>query len=187
MLDWLERHSLLLFLAAAVLLVAGVAVRQLEAVSSRPALVFNEGAVQPDGTPIRVHVAGAVIAPGVYDLRAGDRVVDALAAAGGPGDDADLEAVNLARRLRDGEKLTIPGARSQPALPLPPGARLDVNTASQAQLMLLPGIGEAYSRRIVDSRRVDGPFRSVEELVSRRVLPQATFERIRDLITVTPP
>ena len=53
------------------------------------------------GAEIKVQVSGAVVAPGVYDLKAGDRVVDAVAAAGGPADDADADALNLARRLRD--------------------------------------------------------------------------------------
>ena len=155
-------------------------------------LVFRDGSGLAEGTPIRLYVGGAVLQPGVYQMREGDRVVDALALAGGAASDADLDALNLARRVRDEEELIVPGrsavlAAAAPAATLAPGARLNINTATQAQLDTLPGIGEAYSRRIVDSRTLDGPFRSGEELVERRVLPRATYDRIRDLITVAPP
>jgi competence protein ComEA len=187
-LTWLERHQYLVLAAAILLLLAGLAVREARN-GEPPALVLQE-AQSVEGGPVIVHVAGAVAAPGVYELPGGARVQDAVAAAGGPTSEADLDALNLARRLRDGEKVTLPAAsRAAASLPLPtlePGQPLDINRASQAQLEELRGIGEAYSRRIVDSRTVDGPYASVEELVSRRVLPAATLAAIRDLITVAP-
>ena len=63
---------------------------------------------------------------------------------------------------------------------------MNINTATQAELDQLPGIGEAYSRRIVDSRAVDGPFKTVEDLVTRRVVPASTFDGIHELISVGP-
>ena len=84
----------------------------------------------------------------------------------------------------------MPGASSEVAAAvatLEPGAPLDLNSATMEQLDLLPGVGEAYSRRIVDSRRVDGPFEAVEDLLTRRVLPSATLDGIRDYVTVTAP
>jgi competence protein ComEA len=186
MLAWLERYQLLALTLAGIILGLGLVVPGLLA-SDPDAIVFREGSGLPLGTPIRVHVAGAVLSPGVYELREGERVVDALTAAGGPTDGADLEALNLARRVRDGEQLLVPArttARSTAVPTLAPGQRLDLNLASEAQLELLPGIGEAYARRIVDSRRVDGPYRSAEDLLGRRVLPASTFEQIRDLVMV---
>src|SRR5215813_8882717 len=91
-----------------------------------------------DGAPISVHVAGAVVRPGVYSLKAGDRADDALAAAGGPAESADLDAVNLARRLRDGDQVYFPamdGART--AAPVA-GKPVDLNTASAEALNALP-------------------------------------------------
>jgi competence protein ComEA len=140
-------------------------------------------------------VSGAVVAPGVYQLREGDRLVEALVAAGGPANGADVDALNLARRVRDEEQVVVPrlgGADSRRteaagATPLAPGEKLDINAATEDQLDQLPGIGEAYSRRIVDSRKVDGPFKSIQELVDRRVVPRATFEKIRDLVYVATP
>jgi competence protein ComEA len=188
MLAWLKRNELLILAVAALLFLSPFAVSAFAGGSSPQRYEFQPGSRLPLGTPIRVHVVGAVDVPGVYTLREGDRVVDAVSAAGGPADDADLDALNLARRIRDEEQVLVPrreGASERPA-PLAAGEKLDINTATAAQLDLLPGIGEAYSRRIVDSRRVDGPFESIEELVDRRVLPRATFDRIRDLIYVAP-
>jgi competence protein ComEA len=187
MLAWLERHQVLVLMLAGLVLVAGIALPRLSASGPRP-IVFREGSALAPGTPIRVHVAGAVVAPGVYELREGDRITEALAAAGGPSGDADLEQVNLARRVRDGEQVLVPpksGARVT-AVPLAPGQTLDLNSATEAQLDQLPGIGEAYSRRIVDSRKVDGPFKSVDDLLTRRVLPAAVLQQIRDFVSVGP-
>jgi competence protein ComEA len=187
MLAWLERHQFALLGIAGLALVTAVILPRVSGESSRP-IVFREGSGLPEGTPIRVHVTGAVVEPGVYELREGDRVVEALTAAGGPAGDADLDQLNLARRVRDEGQVVVPrrpGAAERPA-PLAPGAKLDINSATEAQLDQLPGIGEAYSRRIVDSRKVDGPFRTTQELISRRVVPQATFDMIADLISAGP-
>jgi competence protein ComEA len=187
MLAWLERHEKPLAVLACLLLALGIVVPRLDGAGSGR-IVFREGSELEPGTPIRVHVTGAVLEPGVYELREGDRVVEALAVAGGPTADADLETVNLARRLRDEGQVVVPrrdGAATTVAT-LVPGAKIDINTASQTHLDQLPGIGEAYSRRIVDSRKVDGPFRTTQELVDRRVIPRATYEQIRELVTVGP-
>jgi competence protein ComEA len=188
MLAWLERNQLFVLALAIIVFVASLALSGL-AEDEPPPLAFRDGSELPAGTPIRVHVAGAVLNPGVYELREGDRVIDALTAAGGPAAGADTDELNLARRVRDEEQVLVPGRETAaaPAAPLlPPGTRLNINTATQAQLDQLPGIGEAYSRRIVDSRSVDGRFVAIEDLVGRRVIPRATYERIRDMISVDP-
>jgi competence protein ComEA len=188
---WLERHQYLFLVFAALVLVGGVLADSLNA-SEPAALEFQDGSGLPPGTPIRVHVSGQVVRPSVYELVEGDRVMDAVNMAGGATNEADLEALNLARRLRDGEKLVVPSAGSdgtttKTAAPptLVPGELLDINHANAAQLDGLPGIGEAYSRRIVDSRTVDGPFESLDDLAARRVLPASLLESIRPLITVS--
>ena len=183
---WLERNQLLVLAAAVLLLLVGLLVRDIGR-SDPPALVLGES---DSSGPLQVHVAGAVKAPGVYELTAGDRVHDALAAAGGSTEGADLDALNLARRLRDGERVTVPlseVAGVAAVATLSPGQKLDINTATAEQLDQLPGIGEAYSRGIVDSRIVDGPYTAVDDLVSRRVLPQATLDQIRDRLVVETP
>ncbi|HLF78831.1 MAG TPA: ComEA family DNA-binding protein [Dehalococcoidia bacterium] len=188
MLAWLNRNQLPLLALAGLLLLSAVSYSQTRE-HTPPALVFRDDSPLAEGTPIRVHVAGAVAAPGVYELKSGDRIAEALAAAGGPIDAADLDALNLARRVRDEEQVVVPrrsggGPRAEV---LAAGAKVDINAASESMLDQLPGIGEAYARRIVDSRKVDGPFKSTQELVDRRVLPRATYERIRELVVVATP
>jgi competence protein ComEA len=186
-LAWLERRQIIVLALALLALGAGLAANSW--LRSDPAgIEFSYGSGVAPGSPIRVQVAGAVTSPGVYELREGDRLVEALAAAGGPLDDADVEALNLARRVRDEERIDVPrraGAGSAGDGIVVSG-RLDINSASLQQLDALPGIGEAYSRRIVDSRRVDGPYKSTRDLVDRKVVPAAVYEQIRDLVTVLP-
>jgi competence protein ComEA len=190
MLAWLERNQFLALGVAGLLLLAGLGVHELTRRDQPPALVFRDGAGVTPGAPLLVHVAGAVSAPGVYQLQGGDRVEDALAAAGGALPGANLDEINLARRVRDGEQILVPGGSGTDAgavATLAPGEKLDINTATAAQLDALPGIGAAYSQRIVDSRLVDGPFESVDDLRTRNVLPASTFDQISNLITVSRP
>ncbi len=133
---------------------------------------------------IRVYVAGAVQRPGVYPLADGDRWIDALEAAGGPTSDANLAAVDLARRARDEDTIRVPslsgtGVASASQVPL-----VDINTASAEQLATLPGIGEVRAGRIIDSRERDGLFASGDELLERDLISLAVFEEIADLVTV---
>lgn len=173
---------------AGLFLLAGLLLRDLTDGGPPPALVLHDSA-SSEGTVV-VQVAGAVAAPGLYELPSGARIQDAVVAAGGALPEADLDSLNLARYLRDGEKVLVAGSSSEVAgavATLAPGQKLDINAATADQLDQLPGIGEAYSRRIVDSRTVDGPYSAVEDLMTRRVIPAATFEAIRGLVTVSPP
>jgi len=185
MLAWLERHQLLLLAAAVAAFALAVAARVV-AGHSPPPIEFRPAPALAPGTPIRVHVAGAVLRPGVYALKAGQRAEDALAAAGGPADDADTDGVNLARRLGDEDQVVVPTRGESSPKPSAANRPLDINTATADALNSLPGIGDVYARRIVDSRRVDGAFRSTRELLDRKVLPKATFEKVQGLIVVVP-
>lgn len=118
-----------------------------------------------------IDVAGAVRRPGLYRLRSGSRIDDAIAAAGGPTAKAQLDAVNLAAPIADGEQVVVPGrgavgapAASPPAAGSTPSAPLDLNTATAEQLDSLPGIGPVTAQKILDYRQKHGPFRSVAEL-----------------------
>ncbi len=133
---------------------------------------------------IRVYVTGAVQRPGVYPLADGDRWIDALEAAGGPAADANLAAVDLARRARDEDTILVPrlgqaGVASASQSPL-----VDINTAGANELATLPGIGEVRAGRIIDSRERDGPFASADELLERDLIPLSVLEEIADLVTV---
>jgi competence protein ComEA len=139
---------------------------------------------------VAVHVAGRVRRPGLVRLAAGSRVLDAVRAAGGTTPGADLDAVNLARKLVDGEQVRIP-ARGQaaPAAAAPAGTSagqagpLDLNTATAEQLDTLPGVGEVTAGRIV-AYRTAHPFTSVDELLEVPGIGQRRFEQLKDLVTV---
>ncbi len=142
------------------------------------------GAHETVPTDIRVYVAGAVKNPGVYPLADGDRWIDALEAAGGPLEDADLARVNLARRARDEDQVSVPRV-GQPGSPAGgAGFLMDINSASERDLEGLTGIGEVRAQAIVSSRTIDGPFKSIEDLLTRKLLPKSVFEDISLLITI---
>ena len=191
MLAWLERNQFLALALAGLVLLAGLGARQLTRHDPPPALIFRDGAGVTPGAPILIHVAGAVAQPGVYTLQGGDRVEDAVAAAGGALPGANLDEINLARRLRDGEQILVPANSTSggtaAVATLAPGEAIDLNVATAAQLDALPGIGAVYAQRILDSRLVDGPFGSVNELRSRNVLPPSVFEKISEYLTVSQP
>jgi len=147
---------------------------------------------------IVVHVVGAVREPGVIELPLGSRVVDAIAAARGPTDDAALAGVNLARELVDGEQLLVPTAEQLAAGTVPsnsgaaPGAApgslagglVNLNSADATELDSLPGIGPAIAARIIAWRDENGPFRSVDELLAVSGIGEKTLDGFRDLVTV---
>jgi competence protein ComEA len=144
-----------------------------------------------EATPraIEVYITGAVARPGVYEMTDGDRVIDVLTKAGGFSEDANPEAIGLAERLQDEETVVVPrlaqaqvDGTSQVAGRTNGGGPVNINSASQDELIALPGIGEAYSQRIIDSRTNDGPFTSPDELLARAVIPQHAYDEIKELI-----
>ncbi|MGB0112729.1 MAG: ComEA family DNA-binding protein [Ilumatobacteraceae bacterium] len=142
---------------------------------------------------ILVHVAGAVVAPGVHELGPDARVRDALVAAGGPVEGADANAVNLASPVTDGTRIYVPllGERVPQELVVvagdataePPGP-VDVNRATAEELDVLPGVGPATATAIVTERDRNGPFASVDDLVRVPGIGPAKLAALRDLVTV---
>ena len=132
---------------------------------------------------ITVHVAGAVVRPGLVEVASDARVADVVAAARGATWDADLTAVNLASRVRDGERIVVPvrGGSSASA----PGSLedgIDLNTASEEDLTGLPGVGPVLAGRIVDHRDAHGPFQAVEDLLDVSGIGEAKLATLRDFI-----
>jgi competence protein ComEA len=143
------------------------------------------GPATPSGT-IVVAVQGRVVHPGLYRLPSGSRVADALDAAGGALPGVDLSYVNLARKLADGELLLV-GATpppDQPGAAAPAGGKVDLNTATVAQLDALPGVGPALAQRILAYRTEHGGFRSVDDLRKVPGIGDAKFAQLKDLVTV---
>jgi competence protein ComEA len=143
---------------------------------------------------VAVHVAGRVRRPGLVRLPAGSRVHDAIRAAGGVTSGADLNAVNLARKLADGEQIRVPAPGDPPPPPdaattpgspnTTPSAPLDLNTATLEQLDTLPGVGEVTANRIITYRTAH-PFTTVDELLEVPGIGQRRFDQLKDLVTVT--
>jgi competence protein ComEA len=176
-------------LAALVIVVLGVRYMQGQAhgsgapVASTPAPASGSGSGSGSGT-VRleprpatvalVHVAGAVRTPGVYRLRDGERVQDAVRRAGGPRAGADLNAINLAAKVADGQQVVVPRRGAAGAAPIsaagtgepggPPQAPVSLNTATAEQLDTLDGVGPATASKILEYRRQHGGFRSIDDL-----------------------
>lgn len=167
----------------------------------------GEGQGQDASTPaalVVVHVAGAVAKPGVIRLQQGSRTDDAIAAAGGATPDGDLNRLNLALVVEDGQKIYVP--RQGEALPAAPdasgprgaesgeaegqgqspgaGGKVNLNTAGAAELDTLPKVGPVLAQRIVDWRNEHGPFTSVEELDAVDGVGPKMLEALLPLVTV---
>lgn len=155
-----------------------------------------------DGVTIVVHVAGAVVNPGVYQLKEGQRVHEAVEAAEAASD-ADLELLNLAAILRDSDKIYVPrkGEGFQPGWTggsngsgdyggsggssgSPTGVRfpININTATASELDALPGIGPSLSNAIITHRKKNGPFATPHDIVAVPGIGEKKYEQMADLI-----
>ena len=161
--------------------------------------------------PLLVHVAGAVAHPGVVQLPAGARVADAIAAAGGGLPDADLDRLNLAAKVTDGQRIPVskvgdPGlgglggdgttdatngggssggaATSGGTDPGSGAGPIDLNTATSTQLETLPGIGPSFAAAIIRERERRGGFTSVDQLRDVRGIGEKRFAELKPLVTV---
>jgi len=221
--NWLERNRWALFGFLAVLSVAGIVIvykspspPPVELVTltplppTEPALSVAEPPTptpEPTSTPssLRVYISGEVNQPDVYLLAIGSIIKDAILAAGGATDQADLDVVNQALELQDQQHIHIPAksealptpsvveggiSRSAPASISADAQRalnplvIDLNTASATELDMLPGIGPAIAGRIVEYRQTVGAFKTIDDLTNVSGIGPATFEKLKDHIAV---
>lgn len=152
---------------------------------------FAEPVASPAGELV-VAVAGKVRRPGLVRVPAGARVADAVEAAGGALPGVDVALLNPARKVTDGELIVVgvpappnqAGAPGGPGTDAAPGGRVNLNTATLAQLDSLPGVGPVLAQRILDHREQHGGFRSVGDLRQVDGIGDARYEQLKDLVTV---
>jgi competence protein ComEA len=187
---------------AASLLAAGILLLLSRPMRGQP-VTLQPAPTETDIPLLLVHIAGAVKAPGVYELPPGSRLRDALQAAGGVKKGADTQHLNQAARLEDGQylfvpyleiDLIIPSAVPQ-EIPVLPGRSseinidgpVNINTATQEALETLPGVGPVIAQRIIEYRQANGPFQTIEDIQKVKGIGTKTFEKMQGLITVGGP
>lgn len=162
--------------------------------AASPGVSAGASAAASPSAEVVVHVAGKVRRPGIVVLSPGARVVDALKAAGGARPGVDLAGLNLARLLVDGEQVVVgaPAAAGGGAgttggaagAGVDAGGKVNLNTASEAQLEELPGVGPVTAAAIVAFREEQGPFASVDQLLDVSGIGEATLAEIAPHATV---
>lgn len=148
------------------------------------------------GIQIIVHVAGAVVQEGVYKIKLGDRIVDALKLAGGTTGSSDLSSINLAEKIKDGQKINVPQKQIVSlAANLAPrsigskgfvssSSKVNINSASEKDLCKVKGIGATTAKRIVEYRSTNGPFSKIEDIMKVKSIGKSKFSKIKDSITI---
>lgn len=144
---------------------------------------------------IKVHIAGSVVSEGIVELEEGARVADAIDQAGGTTADANMDQVNLAYKVQDGQKIYIPNINEeeyeitedmegiQNIYETNPDI-ININTATQTELELLPGIGPSTASKIIKYREENGEFKVIDDIKNVSGIGDAKFESIKDQITV---
>lgn len=181
-------------LAGLALIIAAVVLLTREDDREPVRIVAPQPAEEPTASQvIKVQVSGEVLLPGVYRVEEGDRVIDAVVAAGGISPNADLSSVNLSRRVQDEAHYHIPAVGGSDTGTSPgssaatpgSGGLIDLNTATTSELEILPEIGPSLAAAIVSYRNENGPFDSVEALDNVPGIGPKTLEAIRQFVTVS--
>jgi len=165
----------------------------------------NNSTVKVDSQPIIIHIVGAIKNPGVYKLKQNDRVIDAVKIAGGETEEANLDAINLAAFIKDGQKIIVPyrmynkpndeinGNISKnteevyyfnSSLSSSSSGKININTANTATLQTLSGIGPVLSDKIIEYRKENGLFGVIDDIKNVSGIGEKKFEGIKDLICV---
>jgi len=161
----------------------------------------NNPAMQIETPPVIIHIAGAVKNPGVYQLKSTDRIVDAVKIAGGATEEANLDSINLAALLKDGQKIIVPyktysetgeeintntynNVESMYSSSVSTSAKININTANANMLQTLPGIGPVISEKIIEYRNQNGLFGVIDDIKDVSGIGEKKFEGIKDLICV---
>ncbi len=162
------------------------------AIDAGPSSASTAGADTAAGEELVIDVVGHVHRPGIVILPPGSRVHEAIEAAGGLTGPVDTTALNMARKLTDGEQILVGiapvapagGGANPDASGAPAGGLINLNTATEAELDDLPGVGPVTAASILEWRQENGQFSSVDDLLEVRGIGEATLEDLRDHVTV---
>jgi len=163
---------------------------------------FKLGIKEKENKTIMVDISGEIITPGVVKLSEGSRIIDAITAAGGKTEDADLSKVNLAYILDDGVQLYIPRyneklekeiVQTEPGVGIiqeginttsKKDSKVNINTANKEKLATLPGIGEGTAEKIIEYRSKTGKFKTIDEIKKIPGIGESKFKSLKDKITI---
>lgn len=204
MLKDLSREQQLIILGLVLVIVMGLAVMAYRKFAPLSGQEISIQEPDPQGhLPLNdagkmvVHVTGAVRREGVYKLRFGDRVIDALELAGGAKPNANLSSINLAEKVKDGQKIVVPKRPERAALVRGSGnlgigglgtsssaRKVNINVADVKELCRVKGIGPSTAKRIVEHRTANGPFSKIEDIMKVKGIGKGKFGKIKDQIII---
>ncbi|MBI4744646.1 MAG: helix-hairpin-helix domain-containing protein [Actinobacteria bacterium] len=177
----------------AILIIAGSFILYNKSLPSSKPIVIEETSKteeKKETKKLTVHIAGAVLNPGVYQLDEGKRVIDAINLAGGASPDANVDSLNLASRLSDGQKIMVPkkgeiltaSSQTDSSLDSTNQTKIGLNSATVEQLDSLSGIGPVIAKRIVDYRETHGRFTKIDQLMEVEGIGSKKFNQIKDKV-----
>lgn len=183
--DFKKYLPVVIGVAGVILVIAGIFISKNKNPETQQQDFVVEKVASKSGVLLVIDVAGAVEKPGVYELPNNSRIADALIPAGGLSATADREAIsktiNLAQKITDGSKIYFPFLNDPPR---PKGEvevnYININSATLSELDSLVGVGAITAQKIVANR----PYQNISELVSKKALGQATFDKIKDKLSV---
>ncbi len=196
MLGELSKEQQLILLALVLVIITGLGVMGFRSYfTGKPEEIMIEGpkAEVPTIADIVVHVSGAVKREGVYKLKPGDRIMDAIEFAGGAEVNANLASLNLAEKVKDGQKIVVPlsckavEGRSENQGMRKAGASsgpVNINSAKEEELCKVAGIGPATAQKIIKYRTANGPFTKISDLMKVKSIGKGKFEKIKEQIII---
>ena len=151
------------------------------------AIVTENEEIPEKEEEITIHIIGEVKYPGIVILKTGQRIIDAIDAAGGETEEADLNKINLAQLLSDGDKIYVPSINDNEIEEYKDttsrSSTVNINTATLEELTSLPGIGESTAQRIIDYRKQNGKFKNIDDLKNVSGIGESKFNNLKEKIT----
>lgn len=190
--EFTRREQIMLVLLAVLILAIGGVVfwpkTAPDSVETPPPAAVEQNKEPVKHQNIVVYVSGAVKNPGVVSMAHGTRVVDAVKLLGGPTETANMQSVNLAAPLVDGQQIHVPDREETAAGGGTAGTagrgKININTADAAALDTLPGIGPSTAQKIIDYRKNKGPFSSLEDIKSVPGIGESKYQNLKEYITL---